>query len=107
MNPFLEALLRLRQALLHFRPQRLGHVHPGAGRALLTLVLEGAPRARRHDRVDVRRRVDEVVVLAAALADQLGEAGVVVKVLAHGLPQPLKGAEICQPLDSVCSITTK
>ena len=72
MDASLEALLRLGQPLLDLGPERLRHVHPGAGRALLALVLEGAARARRHHRVDVRRRVHEVVVLAAALWKEEG-----------------------------------
>ena len=34
----------------------------------------------------------EVEVLAAALAHQPGEAGVLAQVIAHGLPQPLEGS---------------
>ena len=88
----LEGLLGLDQALLDLGPEGLGHVHPGAGGALLSGVLEGRPDGGGHDGLDLGRGVDEVVVLAAALTDQAGETSVVVQVLTHGSPQPLEGA---------------
>ena len=71
-------------------PQRFRNVDPGAGRTLLTLEFKGRPDGSGDDRVDVSRGVDEMVVLAAALSNQLGKTRVIVQVLAHRLPQPLK-----------------
>jgi len=38
--------------------------------------------------------VNEVIVLAAALADQTGETGVIAEIVPHSFPQPLEGSKI-------------
>ena len=91
--------LRGDEPLLDLGPQGLRGVDTGAGRALLALVLEGRPDGGGHHSLHLRRGVDEVVVLAAALAHQLGEAGVVLQVVAHGLPQPLEGRHAAREVD--------
>jgi hypothetical protein len=82
----------LQQTLLDLGPERLRHVHPGAGAALLAAELEGRPDGAVHHGGDVGAVVDEVVVLAAALADQAREVHVLVDVLADLGPQPGEGS---------------
>ena len=53
---------------------------------------KGLPDSSGNDGVDVGRGMDEVEVLAAALADQPRKATVVGQVVADSLPQPLEGS---------------
>ena len=90
----------LDETLLDLRPQGLWGVDPGARRALLARVLEGRPDGGGDDGLHLGGGVDEVVVLAAALPDQLGEAGVVLQVLPNRLPQPLEGGHGAGEVDA-------
>lgn len=80
------------ELLAQLRPEGGGHVGSGAGRALLAAELEGGTDGGRCDAGHVRRRMDEVEVLAAAFADQAREVAVDGDVLADLLPEALEGA---------------
>lgn len=57
----------VQQLIPDLRPQAVRYVHPGAGRTLLTSVLEGRADGSLHHALHMRRRVHEVEVLPAAL----------------------------------------
>ena len=79
-------------AVTHLLPAAARHKHAAAGGALLAAELEGGADGAGGDGGGLGCRVDEVVVLAAALADQPGEAAVPGDVVAHLLPEVLECA---------------
>ncbi len=76
--------------LLHLRPQRAWDIGPGRRRALLALVLEGAPHQRRDQRGDVGGGMGKDEVLPTGLADDAGVGAVASDVLADGPPHGLE-----------------
>ena len=68
-----ERLLCLDKPLLDVCPKGFRYVHPGAGGALLSLVLKCRSDGGGHHARHIGSRVDKVVVLPSALADKLSK----------------------------------
>lgn len=62
-----DLLVDVQQSLLDLRPEAVGHVHPGAGRALLPAVLKRRADGARDHTLHFGRCVDKVEVLTSAL----------------------------------------
>lgn len=60
----------LRDIFTHLTPQRFRHVHSTASGAFLSIILERASYRRVDDRFHIRTRVNEVIILTTALANQ-------------------------------------
>ena len=94
---------QLLQAGLQRGPLGGGDIDPGAGGALLALVLEPGPHDGGGGLVHVPRGVHEDEVLAAGLAHDAGVAAVALQVAADGLPHAVEdagGAREVQPREA-------
>jgi len=78
------------QAVEEVAGHRAGHVDPRRGRALLALILVGAPDRGCDGRLGIGGRVEEDEVLAAGLADDAGVVPVDVELVAHLAPEGLE-----------------
>ena len=78
--------------ITYLLPATAGHIHPAASGALLAAELERRADGAGGHGGGVGRWVHEMVVLAAALADQAREAAVAGDVVAHLLPEVLERA---------------
>ena len=78
------------EQLEHAVPERCGNVGARGCRALLPLVLEGAPHQRRRDRCRLGRSVHDDEVLAARLADDARVGAVARDALPDLAPEPLE-----------------